>query len=204
MLQDAMAEQGARIAASMVRLCHELDPTRVVSAAVNGDNEKGVSVPLDIIGFNYNTEKCPKLFHKKYPKRPIFGSETSSAISTRGVYTTDRAAETVNSYDGVGSGARRRKHGGSSTARMSGKPADLPGLASTIAASRLPTDGLRSARSSASSTRAGFRRTTSITTRRGGGRNPRCICSRTGTGMAERVTRSRYGFTRTWTRWSSL
>ena len=100
-LQDAMAEQGVRIAASMVRLCHSLDPTRVVSAAVNGDNEKGLSVPLDIIGFNYNTGKWPEAFHKKYPKRPIFGSETSSAISTRGIYVSDRVRNTVNSYDGV-------------------------------------------------------------------------------------------------------
>ena len=100
-LQDAMAEQGERIAASMVRLCHSLDPTRVVSAAVNGDNEKGVSVPLDIIGFNYNTTKWPEAFHKKYPKRPIFGSETSSAVSTRGIYVSDRTRNTVNSYDGV-------------------------------------------------------------------------------------------------------
>ncbi len=101
LLQDAMAEQGARIAADMVNLCHKLDPTRVVSAPVNGDNEKGLSVPLDIIGFNYNTRKYPVPFHKKYPKRPIFGSETSSAISTRGEYTTDRLRNTVNSYNGV-------------------------------------------------------------------------------------------------------
>jgi beta-galactosidase len=85
----------------MVKRCHELDPTRVVTAAMNGDNEKGVSVPLDIIGFNYNTRKLPPAFHKKYPKRPIFGSETSSAISTRGEYTTDPLRNTVNSYDGV-------------------------------------------------------------------------------------------------------
>lgn len=100
-LQAKMAEQGQRIAASMVERCHELDPTRVVSAAVNGDNEKGDSVPLDLVGFNYNTPKFPEPFHKKYPKRPIFGSETSSAISTRGVYTSDRLRNTVNSYDGV-------------------------------------------------------------------------------------------------------
>src|SRR5208282_2829846 len=84
LLQDSMAEQGARIAADMVSRCHELDPTRVVSAAVNGDNEKGLSGPLDIVGFNYNTQKLPEPFHKKYPKRPIFGSETSSALNTRG------------------------------------------------------------------------------------------------------------------------
>jgi len=101
LLQNAMAEQGQRIATEMVNLCHQLDPTRVVSAAVNGDNEKGVSVPLDIIGFNYNSRKYPEPFHKKYPNRPIYGSETSSAISTRGEYTTDRLRNTVNCYNGV-------------------------------------------------------------------------------------------------------
>lgn len=95
-----MAQQGVRIATSMVERCHELDPTRVVSAAVNGDNEQGVSDALDIIGFNYHID-FPDNFHKKHPKRPVFGSETSSAISTRGEYSTDPAKNTVNSYDGV-------------------------------------------------------------------------------------------------------
>ena len=95
-----MEQEGARIAATMVARCHELDPTRVVSAAVNGDNEQGVSDALDIIGFNYHAE-YPDNFHKKHPSRAIFGSETSSAISTRGEYTSDKAKNTVNSYDGV-------------------------------------------------------------------------------------------------------
>jgi len=99
-LQGPMAEQGARIAGDMVRLCHALDPTRVVSAAVNGNNKQGVSDAFDIIGFNYNL-KFPEDFHKEHPNRPIYGSETSSAIGTRGVYTTDRLRNTVNSYDGV-------------------------------------------------------------------------------------------------------
>jgi beta-galactosidase len=99
-LQSEMAEQGAKIATTMVRRCHELDPTRVVSAAVNGDNEKGVSEPFDIIGFNYNL-KGPDGYHKEHPKRPLYGSETSSAISTRGVYSSDSLRNTVNSFDGV-------------------------------------------------------------------------------------------------------
>ncbi|MGA9670509.1 MAG: beta-galactosidase GalA [Terracidiphilus sp.] len=99
-LQSAMAEQGAKIGATMVERCHELDPTRVVSAAVNGDNEKGVSDAFDIIGFNYNL-KGPDGYHKEHPKRPLYGSETSSAISTRGVYTTDKLRNTINAYDGV-------------------------------------------------------------------------------------------------------
>jgi beta-galactosidase len=99
-LQSRMAEQGAKIAATMVEKCHELDPTRVVSAAVNGDNKQGVSDALDIIGFNYNL-RLPDPFHEANPNRPVFGSETSSAISTRGEYTTDPLRNIVNSYNSV-------------------------------------------------------------------------------------------------------
>jgi len=99
-LQDEMAEQGAKIAGTMVQRCHELDPTRPVSAAVNGDNEKGVSLAFDVIGFNYN-QSYPGDYHKKHPKMAIYGSETSSAISTRGEYASDPLRNTVNSYDGV-------------------------------------------------------------------------------------------------------
>jgi beta-galactosidase len=99
-LQGDMAEEGAKIGATMVRRVHELDPTRVVSAAVNGNNEKGVSDAFDIIGFNYGLT-LPDKYHQEHPKRPIYGSETSSAISTRGVYTTDPLRNTVNAYDSV-------------------------------------------------------------------------------------------------------
>ncbi|MDE3201744.1 MAG: DUF4982 domain-containing protein [Acidobacteriota bacterium] len=95
-----MAEEGLKIGTAMVRRCHELDPTRVVSAAVNGDNEQGVSLALDVIGFNYHQE-FPEKYHREHPERAIYGSETSSAISTRGEYSTDPKRNTVNCYDGV-------------------------------------------------------------------------------------------------------
>jgi len=97
-MQSDMAEQGAKVGASMVRLCHELDPTRPVSAAVNGDNEKGVSTAFDVIGFNYYIDR-PDGFHKSHPKLAIYGSETASAISTRGVYATDPMRNTLSAYD---------------------------------------------------------------------------------------------------------
>jgi beta-galactosidase len=97
-LQNDQAEEGAKIAATMVRRCHELDPTRVVSAAVNGDNEKGVSDALDIIGFNYGLNR-PDGYHKEHPTRPIYGSETASTISTRGYYETDPLRNTLSAYD---------------------------------------------------------------------------------------------------------
>ena len=97
-LQNEMAEEGAKIATTMVRRCHELDPTRVVSAAVNGSNEKGVSDAFDIVGFNYHLQ-APDDYHRKNPKRPLYGSETASAISTRGVYSTDPLRNTLSAYD---------------------------------------------------------------------------------------------------------
>jgi beta-galactosidase len=97
-LQGPMAEQGAKIAATMVRKCHELDPTRVVSAAVNGDNKQGVSDALDIIGFNYRIN-VPDEFHRANPTRALFGSETASTIGTRGEYTTDPLRNVMSAYD---------------------------------------------------------------------------------------------------------
>ncbi|MGO9326231.1 MAG: beta-galactosidase GalA [Terracidiphilus sp.] len=97
-LQDKMAEEGAKIAATMVQRCHELDPTRVVGAAVNGDNEKGLSDALDIVGFNYGLNR-PDGYHKEHPMRPIYGSETASTISQRGCYQTDPLRNTLSAYD---------------------------------------------------------------------------------------------------------
>jgi beta-galactosidase len=97
-LQNEMSEEGAKIAATMVRKCHELDPSRLVSAAVNGDNSKGVSDAVDVVGFNYLL-KYPDDFHKQHPTRPVFGSETGSTISTRGVYQTDPLRNTLSAYD---------------------------------------------------------------------------------------------------------
>jgi beta-galactosidase len=97
-MQTGQPELGAKIGATMVRRCHELDPTRPVSAAVNGDNEQGVSDALDIIGFNYQLQ-FPDPYHKRHPTKAVYGSETASAISTRGIYSTDPLRNTVSAYD---------------------------------------------------------------------------------------------------------
>lgn len=98
-LQGKMAEQGARIADTMVALCHGLDPTRPVTAAVNADNEKGVSDAVDVIGFNYHRE-FPDNFHKRHPKLPVLASEDASDVATRGEYITNPKRNTVSSFDG--------------------------------------------------------------------------------------------------------
>ncbi|MGD0546351.1 MAG: beta-galactosidase GalA [Terracidiphilus sp.] len=98
-LQGDLAEEGAKIGETMVRRCHELDHTRPVSAAVNGNNEKGISEAFDVFGFNYQSFPGIDEYHKQHPKRAIYGSETASAFATRGVYTTDPLRNTESAYD---------------------------------------------------------------------------------------------------------
>ena len=105
-LQTSMADVGERIATDMVDLCRKLDPTRPVSAAVNGLNDKGVSDPLDIIGFNYTLDAIDN-FHKKNPKRPIYGSETAGlGGGDRGVYVSHGGGFFGGASQNAGTGTR--------------------------------------------------------------------------------------------------
>ncbi len=68
-------------------ICHKEDPTRPTTAG--NDNPWAYTQPyaltLDVYGFNYKPHLYAE-FLKKYPGRPVYGSETSSCISTRGYY----------------------------------------------------------------------------------------------------------------------
>ena len=84
---------GAALARQLCDLVHDEDPTRPTTSAMNwahpADPLPGV---LDIIGLNYQGAgirgapgKYPA-FHEKFPDKFIFGSETASALSSRGEY----------------------------------------------------------------------------------------------------------------------
>ncbi len=97
---------GARVVATMKRAVRELDPTRPVTVAMNGGWGRGVSAIVDVQGFNYgngggSAQTGPHIdaFHARFPRQPSFGSETASAVSTRGVYANDKARGYVSAYD---------------------------------------------------------------------------------------------------------
>ena len=93
----------------MIARTHELDPTRLCTAAVNQSFDKHFPEVLDVMGFNYNL-KFPDDYHKNNPKRPIYGSETASAIATRGEYSTDPLRNTLNdAHDMCDALAERRR-----------------------------------------------------------------------------------------------
>ena len=90
--------QGERVLDEMVMRTHELDPTRLCTAAVNGSYDSHFSDPLDVMGFNYNLD-APDAWHKAHPKKPCVGSETASTVATRGIYSTDKLRNWVSAYD---------------------------------------------------------------------------------------------------------
>src|SRR5579864_8206 len=90
--------QGARVIDSMIAKAHELDPTRLCTAAVNEDFETRFPEQLDVMGYNYNLKVIDK-WHAGHPKTPGVGTETASTVSTRGIYITDSLRNWVSAYD---------------------------------------------------------------------------------------------------------
>ena len=91
-------EKGALIAAAMKRTASRLDPTRLVTEAMNGDWGKGLSAVVDIQGFNYFVGDIDA-YHRDHPRQPTMGTETASTVSTRGVYANDAVRGYVSAYD---------------------------------------------------------------------------------------------------------
>jgi beta-galactosidase len=90
--------RGARIARSMRRVIETLDNTRPLTAAMDGGWGDGISPVLDVVGFNYRTDKMED-YHARVPNQPIMGTETASCVSTRGEYVHDDVRHIVVAYD---------------------------------------------------------------------------------------------------------
>jgi beta-galactosidase len=90
--------RGARIVSSMKKLARQLDPSRLVTIAMNGGWGQGASAVLDVQGCNYSDGKIDD-FHQKLPKQPMIGTETASTVCTRGVYENDKERGYVSAYD---------------------------------------------------------------------------------------------------------
>ena len=95
---DQGNERGALIAGAMTRLAKRLDPSRLVTAAMDQEFGKGISTVVDIQGFNYRHEKIDG-WRATHPDMPVIGSETGSTVSTRGIYETDKERGYVPAYD---------------------------------------------------------------------------------------------------------
>lgn len=77
-----------RIGQELSDIVRSLDKTRPVTSACNNVSVKNTLITaggLDLVGTNYQHNKIPE-FQKMFPGRPIIGTETTSALSTRESY----------------------------------------------------------------------------------------------------------------------
>jgi beta-galactosidase len=81
-------EDGAKVAQYLCDICHDEDPTRPTTAGFNGPDqaiENGLADVVDIPGWNYHPQNYVR-FHKRFPEKATYGSETESTVSSRGEY----------------------------------------------------------------------------------------------------------------------
>lgn len=93
-------ENGYEMVRRMYDVVKKLDPTRPVTAAMNGGffSKYNVSQAVDVGGFNYQIEHYDR-FHQQNPHLPLTSSEDGSALMVRGEYVTDKSRNLMDSYD---------------------------------------------------------------------------------------------------------
>jgi beta-galactosidase len=92
--EQTEGEKGAAVAAELTRICHEEDPTRPTISGMNSASPTSpFTAAVDAVGLNYQGVgiygRPPQYpaFHQSFPDKFIVGAETTSTISSRGVYT---------------------------------------------------------------------------------------------------------------------
>ena len=87
-LEQSDKINGAVIANELVVICKEEDPTRPTTAGFNyypAPIKNGLADAIDLVGWNYKPRKYKEIIDQQ-PDWIIYGSETSSTVSSRGVY----------------------------------------------------------------------------------------------------------------------
>lgn len=80
--------EGYKVASFLQNICHHEDPTRPVTCGMDQVTcvlNNGFAAMLDVPGLNYRTHRYTEAY-EKLPQNLVLGSETSSAVSSRGVY----------------------------------------------------------------------------------------------------------------------
>ena len=95
---QANTERGVLILSAMKAVATEQDGSRPVSIAPTGAIGTGGLAVCDVMGYNYMDPQA-EAYHKSHPDKPVMGTETVSAVGTRGIYVTDAKKGYVSSYD---------------------------------------------------------------------------------------------------------
>lgn len=109
-LEQGNRKEGYKLARLLSQICHDEDPSRPTTAGFNyypASYDNRLAHEIDIVGLNYK----PMFYGeatKREPEFVLYGSETSSCVSSRGVYHLPIEAyvrhpsKQVTSYDLIG------------------------------------------------------------------------------------------------------
>ena len=109
-LEQSDKKKGFTVAKYLADICRELDPTRPSTCGFNyypAPFDNNMAQQVDIAGMNYKPGKYAEV-QRLYPDLPLYGSETSSCTSSRGVYHLPiekyekNGTNQVTSYDLIG------------------------------------------------------------------------------------------------------
>ena len=95
---QANSDTGLHILTAMKAVATKHDGSRPVSIAPIHAIGVGGLVECDVMGYNY-MDPGAEAYHNEHPDKPVIGTETVSAVGTRGIYITDHEKGYVGSYD---------------------------------------------------------------------------------------------------------
>ena len=96
--RTANLDKGVGILTAMKAVATRHDGSRPVSIAPTGAIGTGGLAVCDVVGYNYADPQA-EAYHKAHPDKPVIGTETVSAVGTRGMYITDPNKGFVSAYD---------------------------------------------------------------------------------------------------------
>lgn len=87
-IPDQVNKEGRDTCKWLVEICHKEDDTRLVTCGFNRPKaavENGLTEEVDIVGLNYCARDYEK-YHREHPDWLMLGTETMSAVASRGEY----------------------------------------------------------------------------------------------------------------------
>lgn len=100
-VEEQSHPQGARVARFLQDIVHREDPTRPVTNGMDRPDHvfsNGMAAIMDVPGFNYRSFRYQEAYDK-LPQQIILGAETTSALSSRGVYKFPVERKAMAIYD---------------------------------------------------------------------------------------------------------
>lgn len=93
--------EGSKVARFLQDICHREDPTRPVTNGMDRPDHvlsNNMAAMMEVPGFNYRPFKYEEAY-KKLPQQIILGTETTSTLSSRGVYKFPVERKSMAMYD---------------------------------------------------------------------------------------------------------